>query len=326
MSVSLQANGAPVARGGQLVDYTLVVGNAGPSEATGVVVSLSPTNLTAAQVSGACDSLPCMITRLGAGSKASIYVHTTVAADGPFILAAAVKPRQLDPDTSNNTAEVRVEPPPVAGPADVSLSIRPSGQPVARANQGVGFWLVIGNAGPSAATGLAVNVAAGNLANPQVSGACDRLPCTIASLGPGVSASVLLHQTVVADGAFSLQAEAVSGQTDPDPSNNGAQVTVEPVSTGRDGDDPTPGDGLWWLIGGVGLLVAGLGTKAVIDARTRARWLRQLSVRAERGSEDAFAPGPLTFVAPSVGITVRCEAGEAAPCGAVPILEVASDG
>ena len=67
VSVSIQANTTPVARAGQPLDYMLVVGNAGPSAASGVRVSFSSANLTNLQVSGACSALPCMIATLGVG-------------------------------------------------------------------------------------------------------------------------------------------------------------------------------------------------------------------------------------------------------------------
>ena len=329
VSVSIRPGGKLLARAGQGMDSQLVVTNLGPSAATGIRVSSSSVNLTNAQVSGACSALPCMIATLGAGYNASIDVHATVAADGPFTLKAAAMPRQNDPQTSNNTASVTVNPPATAPKpggetadvsADVSISIEPSGKPRARAGEGLDYQLLVANAGPSAARRVSVKLASANLDDPQVSGSCARLPCSISALAAGATASITVHQTVVADRPFSLKVLASASQPDPNTANNADGVSVTPP--------PHKGPGEWlpWLFGTVaGLLALGLGTMVAMNARARSRWLRQLSVSGDRGSEDAFAPGPLSFVAPSLGVTVRCEAGESGPIGPVPILKVVSD-
>ena len=323
LSLSILPVGKPVARAGQGVDYRLVVGNAGPAAATSVSVRFKSANLAGLQVSGACGQMPCAIGALGVGAKAGVLVHQTVVGDRPFSLVAGAFSSQTDPTPSNNTANVTVQPPPPApkrGPADVSLSLQPFGAHRARPGQWVDYRLVVGNAGPSVARGIAVSFKSANLADPQVSGDCARLPCTIRALTAGATASIILRQTVVADGPFRLTARAVASQTDPDPANNTAGVTVDPPPS------PWRGQRLWWLlIIGAGLLALGLGTGAVLGAQGRARWLRQLSVKAVRGSEDALASGPLAFAAPSVGVTVRCEAGETGPLGPVPVLKVVSD-
>ncbi len=323
VSLSIQPVGKSLARTGQGVDYRLVVGNAGPSVATDVSVRLKSANLTGLQVSGACGQMPCTIGALGVGAKASILVHQTVVGDRPFTLAAGAFSGQTDPNPSNNTANVTVAPPPPPpkrGPADVSLSLQPVGPHSARAGQQVDYRLIVGNAGPAAARGVAVSLKSANLADPEVSGECARLPCTIRALAAGATASITLRQRVVADRPFSLTAMAVASQTDPDPANNSEGVAVDPP--------PGPRRGQWlrWLLfTGGGLLALGLGTAAFVHAHGRARWLRQLSVKAVRGTEDALASGPLAFAAPSVGVTVRCEAGETGPLGPVPVLKVVSD-
>jgi uncharacterized repeat protein (TIGR01451 family) len=351
VSVAIQANTTPVARAGQALDYMLVVGNVGPSAATGVRISFSSENLTNIQVSGACGALPCMIDTLGAGYNASLYIHASVAADGPFTLTASANPRQTDPNTSNNTASVTVGPAPSKhdrAVADVSLSIQPNGSFLAQAKRAVDYQLIIGNAGPSVATAVSVTLKSDNLTAPGVSGACSRLPCTIGALSAGAKANIFVHQNVNADAPFTLLANVVDAETDPNSANNSARLTVKPTVRSRSGDNTTAGqaDGqdavspdvdarhnppgpdpglVFWLLVAAGSLTLSLATKAVVDARRRARWLRQLSLIAVRGAEGVVAAGPLPFVAPTMVVTVSCARGQAGPRGPAPILKVVND-
>jgi uncharacterized repeat protein (TIGR01451 family) len=88
---------------GQSIQYTLVVANAGPSTATSVVVTDTPTNLTITNVSGACATLPCTIPSLAAGANVTIDLTATIDAAGPFDNAATATPAETDPTPPNNT-------------------------------------------------------------------------------------------------------------------------------------------------------------------------------------------------------------------------------
>lgn len=88
--------------------------------------------------------------------------------------------------------------------------------------QQVRYGIEVSNAGPSAARDIAVLDTSTNLTIDTVTGACTALPCTIAGLAPGASATIEVLATIVAAGPFS-NAAAVNlpgTDVDPDPDNN----------------------------------------------------------------------------------------------------------
>ncbi|MEO8378160.1 MAG: DUF11 domain-containing protein, partial [Acidobacteriota bacterium] len=89
---------------GQSVTYTLFVANAGPSTATSVQVTDTPTNLSITSVSGGgCAALPCTIPSLASGANVTITVTATITAAGAFDNTVTVAATEPDPDGSNNT-------------------------------------------------------------------------------------------------------------------------------------------------------------------------------------------------------------------------------
>lgn len=88
---------------GQEVAYSIVVSNAGPSAATGIQVTDTPTNLEIVSVTGACTTLPCTIDELAGGASATINLTARIPAAGIFgNVASAVAPGVPDPDPDNN--------------------------------------------------------------------------------------------------------------------------------------------------------------------------------------------------------------------------------
>ncbi|WP_226470686.1 DUF11 domain-containing protein, partial [Luteimonas panaciterrae] len=64
---------------------TVTVANAGPSTATNVQVTDTPTNLTITGVSGGgCMAFPCTIASLASGASVTITVTATINAQGTF--------------------------------------------------------------------------------------------------------------------------------------------------------------------------------------------------------------------------------------------------
>ncbi|MBT8057579.1 MAG: DUF11 domain-containing protein [Gammaproteobacteria bacterium] len=92
---------------GQSIQYTLVVSNGGPSAATAVLVSDTPTNLTIDSVSsvplGTCNALPCTLASLADGASETITVTATIDAVGAFDNTATASADEADPDPGNNT-------------------------------------------------------------------------------------------------------------------------------------------------------------------------------------------------------------------------------
>lgn len=89
---------------GQLVTYTIDVSNAGPSDATNVVVTDTPANLEIVSVTGAdCTELPCTIQTLANGATEQISLQARIVAAGTFGNSAAANSGDVDdPDPSDN--------------------------------------------------------------------------------------------------------------------------------------------------------------------------------------------------------------------------------
>ncbi|HEV7701102.1 MAG TPA: Ig-like domain-containing protein, partial [Pyrinomonadaceae bacterium] len=89
---------------GQSIAYTIQVANGGPSTATNIQVTDTPSNLTITNVSGGgCAALPCTITSLASGSNTTIDVTATINAAGAFDNSATASAAESDPNSTNNT-------------------------------------------------------------------------------------------------------------------------------------------------------------------------------------------------------------------------------
>jgi uncharacterized repeat protein (TIGR01451 family) len=212
---------APPFTAGQPVTFTLVVANAGPSTATSVQVTDSPTNLVVTNVSGAgCAALPCTIGSLAVGASATITVTAVISAPGTFDNSATASAAQPDPDPTNNTDDTGNGGGTIA-PADVSISkTLVTGGPYL-VGQLLTYTLVVANAGPSTATNVQVTDTPVNLTITNVSGGgCTVLPCTIASLAAGANVTITVAAVINAAGAFDNIATVTANEFDPNPANN----------------------------------------------------------------------------------------------------------
>lgn len=152
----------PVLAGGTLV-YTLRVRNAGPDDATGIEFTdvLSPEVAFVAgetgQGPGCTDSggvVHCALGMLSPGSSADVVIEVRPLREGVVTNVAGVAALEFDPDPSNDVAEMDTT---VLPAMDLSTTIGDSQDPVAR-NQTVTYTMLIGNGGPSAATGATLTV------------------------------------------------------------------------------------------------------------------------------------------------------------------------
>jgi uncharacterized repeat protein (TIGR01451 family) len=205
---------------GQSVTYTLVVANAGPSTATNVQVTDTPTHLTIANVSGSgCSALPCTIASLASGANTTITVTVTINASGTFDNSATATPAEFDPNTANNTDNTGNSG--STQSADVSLvkTLTTSGPFIV--GQPVSYTIVVANAGPSTATNVQVTDTPTNMTLTSVSGGgCSAFPCTIASLASGANVTINVTATITAAGAFDNSATATATEFDPNTANN----------------------------------------------------------------------------------------------------------
>ncbi len=235
---------------GQTLTYTLNVANAGPSDATGTVLSdqlpagVSLASATPSQ--GACSgttTVSCSLGTVPAGGSASVVLQVIPNAAGTLTDSANVTSGVTDPNPANNSASVTVTAVAAAQPmADLSLSLTAAPNPVT-VGQTLTYTLNVANAGPSDATGtvLSDQLPAGvSLASAQPSqGACSgttTVSCSLGTVPAGGSASVVLQVIPNAAGTLTDTASVTSGVTDPDTSNNSASVTVDAVNVPGEAD------------------------------------------------------------------------------------------
>jgi len=206
---------------GESISYTLFIANAGPSTATSIQVTDTPTNLNITTVSGSgCAALPCTIASLASGANTTINVTATITAVGAFDNSATATPAEFDPNTANNTDSTGNGGTAVAS-ADVSLVKTLVTAGPFTAGQSISYTIVVANAGPSTATNIQVTDTPTNMTITTVSGSgCSALPCTIASLASGANTTINVTATINAAGAFDNIATATATESDPNPGNN----------------------------------------------------------------------------------------------------------
>jgi uncharacterized repeat protein (TIGR01451 family) len=203
---------------GQSVSYTIAVSNNGPSTATNVNITDTPTNLTITAVGGACATLPCTIPTLATGATANVTLTAVIAAAGAFDNGASVAATESDPNPANNSDSGNGGV--AAASADVSVVKSLVSAAPYRAGQPATFTITVANAGPSPATSINVADTPTNLTITNVSGACAALPCTVANLASGANAVINVTATVVAAGAFDNGVTVAATEGDPNLANN----------------------------------------------------------------------------------------------------------
>jgi uncharacterized protein len=208
---------------GQSVTYTIVVTNGGPSAATNINVTDTPTNLTITNVSGACTSFaPCTIASLASGASTNITVTATINSAGAFDNSATATATENDFDTADNTDNTG-NGGTAAASADVSLTKTLDTAPPYTIGQAVTYTITVTNAGPSTATNITVTDTPTNLTITNVSGACTTFsPCTIASLASGANTTITVTATVDSSGPFQNSATAIPTEADPDSADRSA--------------------------------------------------------------------------------------------------------
>ena len=237
----------PVIAGTQLT-YTALVSNAGPSDATAVVVTLpTPTNTSFVSGSvtggGSCAGSPVVCTVSGSmlpGSSRTVTIVMLVAAAAPegstISATATVSAGSPDPNAANNSASTTTA---VITRADLALTFTAS-VPQVLINVPVTFTAVSLNQGPSDAQGVSVTVTltpdfryAGHTATgatcttPQV-GNTGAIVCTWAGATiPGASRTLVVTAFSNNEGPTAVNASTTSTTVDPDTGNNFGSITVQ---------------------------------------------------------------------------------------------------
>ncbi|WP_133501652.1 beta strand repeat-containing protein [Cognatilysobacter terrigena] len=218
----------------QTVTYTLTVTNNGAGTADAVSLSDTlPASMTFVSLTapagwsattpavGASGTVTATTASLAPGATATFTLVVQIpagAANGStFSDTATVSASSVDPAPANNSATASIT---ITAGADVSINKTLVTTGTYYEGQPLAYTLVVSNAGPVTATNVQVTDTPTNLTITNVSGAgCSALPCTIASLAAGASATINVTATPVA-GTFDNAASVSAAQPDPTPGNN----------------------------------------------------------------------------------------------------------
>jgi uncharacterized repeat protein (TIGR01451 family) len=232
--VGIVKSGPASINAGQNIVYTIVVTNAGPLPAANVVVTdPTPPGLTFVSNSGACSGpFPCVVGSLASGQSATITSTFNVPSSytaSTIVNTAGVSSSTADLNSSNNSSTFSTT---RGTPPGADLSITKSGTTHASAGQAASFDVTVVNNGPSAAVNVVVSDPTPNDLNfVSASGACASFPCTIPSLAPGQTATIIANYTVKASPSGSIKntASVTSSVTDANPANNSSSAVVSTI-------------------------------------------------------------------------------------------------
>jgi uncharacterized repeat protein (TIGR01451 family) len=231
----------PVYAGGRIT-YTLTITNAGPMDASAVLVtdtlpvqvnfvSSSPSSANCTHSSGL---VTCHLGQLKAltSQQVTIVANVSASASGTINNTASVTSSLTDPDPQNNTAQgttMVTSPPPPS--ADLLVGIAATPNPVA-AGQRITYTLAITNSGPSNATGvvlsntlpLQVSFVSSSPSSPNCTHSNSLVTCNFTQLNASSSQKVTVVAAVdeLASGTLTDYAQVTASTPDPNPQNNSA--------------------------------------------------------------------------------------------------------
>ena len=247
MAITLTDAPDPVTAGTNL-SYTATVTNGGPSDATGVTITLpvpADTSFVSGSVSGggSCSGAPVVCTVSGSiapmGSRTATItlLVSASAANGSSISAtASVATASIDNNGANDSASTSTL---VAADANLDLSLSASALEVL-INEPVTFTAVSLNLGPSDAQNLSITMTltpdfrytahtaiGATCTTPQV-GTSGSVTCTWAgATAPNVSRTLQVVAYSNNQGATAVNASTVSDTSDPVTANNVGNVSVQ---------------------------------------------------------------------------------------------------
>jgi large repetitive protein len=254
--LSVTKTGPGIATAGNNISYTITAANAGPSNASLVVLNDTlPANTTFVSINQAGNTFACTTPAVGApgtvtctaaslapGASETFTVVLAVspAASGVISNTATIGANTSDPNTNNNTSTSNAT---VGAGAD--LSIVKAGPAAASANTNITYSITAGNGGPSNAANVVVTDvlpanttfvslnqvgATFNCTTPAV-GANGTVTCTNASLAPAATTTFTLIVAVSPTAAGSVDNTATITSSTPDANNANNSSSV---STGID--------------------------------------------------------------------------------------------
>ena len=235
LSISKIANTSSVVAGLDQITYTVIVHNAGPSEATNVQVTDNlPPGTSLVSTSGCTPEDPngaptCSLGSLPLNASASYTMTVNVDSDavGSITNTATVTSDVADYDPSNNSASAQTQ---VNSLADLSITKTDAADPVTAGLDQILYTVTVHNAGPSDAPDVVVidNLPPGVLLA-STSGCTPEDPngvptCSLGTIPANGSASYTIIVDIDPDtlGSITNAVSVSSGATDINPTNNTA--------------------------------------------------------------------------------------------------------
>ncbi|WMJ80619.1 CARDB domain-containing protein [Clostridium sp. MB40-C1] len=246
ISVVKTVNPDPVVAGNQAI-YTITVSNAGPSDATNVILTdvipaciLNPEFSIDGGLTWNPWVSPYNIGTIVAGGTVTVLIRGTVdpSCTGTITNTATVSSDVLDPDPTNNTSTIVTQ---IDTSADLSITKTVNPDPVVAGEQAT-YTITVNNAGPSDALNVTLtdvipacilnpefSLDGGVTFNPWVS------PYVIGTMAAGATVTILIRGTVdpSCTGTITNTARVDSTTPDPDPTNNETTI-VTPIDTSAD--------------------------------------------------------------------------------------------
>ncbi|MDD5033396.1 MAG: CARDB domain-containing protein [Methylococcaceae bacterium] len=304
---------------GNALTYSAVLQNNGPSDATGVQLTLTlPTgvNLISSIPSGCTQSgntLVCPIGNLASGGSVTPVIAVTPTQSGSLSATVAVSGKETDPNLANNQASSTVDAiGTVSSPTDlaVSLSAAPDSVIVGGA---LTYTATLTNLGPSDAAKAkfnlnlpsGVNVASAPAGCTVQATPSNGIACDLGTLVSGTTVTPVVIVTPTQAGSVTAVASISSGQSDPHLGNNQSSATTKVVAPPADlsvslSASPTP-----VLVGKTLTYTAVVQNKGPNDASNA-----QLTLTLPDGVTFTSSLTPDPAGCKQVGTTVSCPLGK----------------
>ena len=226
--------GPPTVAPGKPLAYTITVTNAGPVDATLVMLNVpTPSGLSFTGATGHCTTtFPCALGTIPSGASrttvATFAVPAGYVAPDPIAGTTTVSSMTFDPDSANNTASAST------AIARANLSITKTG-PQSLPSV-VDYTIVVTNSGPDAAVDVMVGdptpAGLAFVSATSTSGGCGTFPCNLGSIAPGGSVTIMARYSVLptATGPIVNTATVSAATLDVELANNTATATTAPAA------------------------------------------------------------------------------------------------
>jgi uncharacterized repeat protein (TIGR01451 family) len=237
-NLSITKSGPASVNAGQNIVYTITVTNAGPTAATGTVVSDStPVGIAfLSNANGCTTAFPCNLGTLNTGQSVTItstYNVPNSFSGGSVMNTATVSSAVNDPNLTDNSATATTTVTGAAGNADVSVT--KSGPPSVTLGANISYTITVTNSGPaSAANTFADDSTPPGLTFVGNTGACSGpFPCALGTLASGQSVVITATYNVPANypGTTISNTATVSTSSPETNTSNNSSTVATPISS-----------------------------------------------------------------------------------------------